>query len=98
MNPTVKEDISYLAALILRLDHPIPELTTKESLEFTKALILVTSGISQPSFNISHILQQEPVLNDFIENFKVLYPQYFDNVHPVFQQMIATITKENHVR
>ncbi len=71
---TQPDDIAYLAALILRLNG-IPDHTSKE-VDFTKSLILITSGVLD------------------IENFQQLYPQYFQAVHPVFQQMVLTISKE----
>lgn len=97
---TQPDDIAYLAALILRLNSRIPKHISKESRQFTKALILVASGILtddlKGEFSVSHLPQFDEVLKDYTENFKSLYPQYFQNVHPVFQQMVFTISKENH--
>lgn len=97
---TQPDDIAYLAALILRLNSRIPKRISKESRQFTKALILVASGILSDDlkreFTASHIPQFEEILKDYTENFRELYPQYFHNVHPVFQQMVLTISKENH--
>ena len=103
MNPIVSkgiwfhdDDVSYLVALILRLEHPHPKFVTKESIEFTKGLILIASGISGPSLNISQLPQFEDPLDDFKENFKQLYPQYFNSVHPVFQQITITLALQSH--
>lgn len=94
---TQPDDIAYLAALILRLNSRIPN---RKSRQFTKALILVASGIVpddlKGQFKASHLPQFDGVLKDYTENFRQLYPQYFHNVHPVFQQMVNTISKENH--
>ncbi|WRH66958.1 MAG: hypothetical protein RSE13_00065 [Planktothrix sp. GU0601_MAG3] len=98
---TQPDDIAYLAALILRLNSRIPKRISKESRQFTKALILVASGILpddlKGEFTASHLPQFDEVLKDYTENFRELYPQYFHAVHPVFQQMVLTISKEeNH--
>lgn len=103
MNPIISEgiwyhddDLAYLAALVLRLEHPHPKFVTEESKAFTKALILIASGITIPGFNICQIPQFEASLKDFTENFKQLYPQYFNNINPAFQQIVNTITLQNH--
>ncbi|HAN75812.1 MAG TPA: hypothetical protein DDZ60_10380 [Planktothrix sp. UBA10369] len=91
---TQPDDIAYLAALILRLNG-IPDHTSKE-VDFTKSLILITSGVLVGS-NLNGELTPskfDGILNDYIENFQQLYPQYFQAVHPVFQQMVLTISKE----
>lgn len=94
---TQPDDIAYLAALILRLNSRIPD---RKSRQFTKALILAASGILtddlKGDFTASHLPQFDGVLKDYSENFRQLYPQYFHAVHPVFQQMVFTISKENH--
>ncbi|MCB8750718.1 hypothetical protein [Planktothrix agardhii] len=94
---TQPDETAYLAALILRLNSRIPN---RKSRQFTKALILVASGILaddlKAEFTASHLPQFDEVLKDYTENFRELYPQYFQAVHPVFQQMTLIISKENH--
>lgn len=74
------DDLYYLAALIEQYEQSTIQPNTpdcyksdlKQSLDFTRRLILLNSGLSAfPSPS------QEQALSDFIENFKQLYPHLF---------------------
>lgn len=88
------DDIEYIAALIQRLDEEIEGVSLEESREFTKALILVTSGIVPGKIYSSQVPYFEEAFRDYVENFKALYPHYFDNIHPAFMWVSGVVAME----
>lgn len=71
--------IAYLASLIEILGN-----SGGSKRKFTKGLILIGSGITPDGVCVNQIPSYDPVLKDWIENFRQLYPQYFNAVHPAF--------------
>lgn len=90
----VNNDIPYIAGLILRLDYSDFEMIPKGDIEFAKALILVNSGAASNGIHVSEVSQYQDVLEDYVENFKALYPHYFGDVHPAFVWMAGAIFEE----
>lgn len=92
---TYIDDIPYIAGLILRLDYSDFEMIPRGDIEFTKALILVNSGaVCSNGIHASDVHRYQDVLDDYVENFKALYPHYFSDVHPVFAWMAGAVFEE----
>lgn len=94
-------DIPYLAGMILQINFHEYNPEDQSFCDFAKAMILITLGLeSDPNdleeFTLLHLPCYEQFLNDFRENFTTLYPQYFNDLHPVFQNVVDTITRENY--
>lgn len=90
---TAVDDIPYIAALIWQLDgleNVIPE----EQLNYTRGLILIASGIYKGTLQTSEVYNFQDAVDDFVENFKTLYPQYFNNIHPAFLWVVGIVAEE----
>lgn len=83
------DEISYLAELI-----KAKELAVGNKKTLIKGLILVGSGIKPNGILIKEVPLYDDVLVDWIENFRQLYPQYFNAVHPAFTWMSGIVFQE----
>lgn len=91
-------DIAYLAGLLIQVNLYGEE---HNFCRFSKAMILITLGVESEPDNFEefisiHFPHYNSFINDFTDNFTTLYPQYFNNLHPIFNHAVDTIKRENN--
>lgn len=84
------DELTYLSELIKDLD-----LSTGEKRQYTKGLLLTSSGITPNGIVINQIHLYDSVLSDWVTNFKQLYPHLFDAINPAFIWVVGVIKQES---